>query len=150
MSKAANLVVSFVAVAMVAGSLTAEAGLLSGRQVVPPVRVAAVSTKHDESGVPKCCDERCVSYRHHGRLRKTCCGCEPPIQAVLQVVDPCCCCSIDVPVCLPACCTGPPEVCNRKGLFKRDVVEYSWCCGYRIRIVFDRCGDLTVHSYGSL
>jgi hypothetical protein len=28
------------------------------------------------------------------------------------------------------------------------VVTYEWCCGYKVRVVFDRCGDITVHSYG--
>jgi hypothetical protein len=68
---------------------------------------------------------------------------------VLQVVDPCCCCYVEVPVCLPACCEAVPTVCSRHGLFGRRIVDYSWCCGYRIKIVFRRCGDLTVHCYGS-
>lgn len=96
-----------------------------------------------------CCPKRCIEYRHH-RGKKVCCGCEPPIQLMLAVKDPCVCdCFVDVAICLPACCTDVPKVCNRRGLLGRDVVEYEWCCGYRVRVVFDRHGDVMVHSYGS-
>jgi hypothetical protein len=29
------------------------------------------------------------------------------------------------------------------------VVEYDWCCGYKVKVVFDRRGDVTVHYYGT-
>lgn len=99
---------------------------------------------------PACCPLPCISYKHHRPCKKICCTCAPPVQTVLLVKDPCVCgCYIQVPVCLPACCTGTPEVCCHKGFLGRDVVEYNWCCGYRIKMVFDRRGDLTVHSFGS-
>jgi hypothetical protein len=97
-----------------------------------------------------CCPERCITYKAHRPCRKTCCDCAAPVQTVLLVKDPCVCgCLVNVPVCLPACCTGAPEVCCHRGLLGRAVVEYEWCCGYRVKIVFDRCGDLIVHSYGA-
>jgi len=30
------------------------------------------------------------------------------------------------------------------GLLCRGVVTYNWCCGYRVIVRFDRCGDVTV------
>lgn len=93
------------------------------------------------------CKDRCIKYHHHGRLRKICCGCDEPIKMVLAVKDPCCCCTVDVEVCLPGCCKEAPSVCSHPGIFGRQIVEYTWCCGYRVKVIFDRCGDVAVHSY---
>jgi hypothetical protein len=102
------------------------------------------------TSVPPCCTKPCISYRHHRRCRRhCCCDCRPPVSVVLQVVDPCRSCYVEVPVCLPACCGDTPTVCSRRGLFGRRIVDYSWCCGYHIKVVFRRCGDLIVHCYGS-
>jgi hypothetical protein len=69
---------------------------------------------------------------------------------MLLVKDPCVYgCYVQVPVCLPVCCTGEPDVDCKRGLLGRDIVEYEWCCGYRVKIVFDRRGDVTVHTFGS-
>lgn len=94
------------------------------------------------------CADHCITYRHHNTLRKTCCGCEESVKTTLKVTDPCCCCCVEIPICLPACCKGEPKVCCQKGLMGRNVVTYEWCCGYKVRVVFERCGDITVHSYG--
>lgn len=94
---------------------------------------------------PKCCPP-CIDYRHHKG-----CKCFDPCktkQIILQVKDPCTCCLVEVPVCVPCCCEGEPKVCCYKGFLKRDVVEYSWCCGFYLKVVFDRRGDVTVHYYG--
>jgi hypothetical protein len=53
-----------------------------------------------------------------------------------------------VPICLPACCTGEPSVCAGTGFLCRDVVDYEWCCGFRVKVVFRRCGDLLVKTWG--
>jgi hypothetical protein len=71
------------------------------------------------------------------------------MDVILQVKDPCSCCLVEVPVCIPACCTTNPRVCNYKGFLRRQVVEYSWDCGFRLTVVFDRGGDITVHYYGA-
>jgi hypothetical protein len=70
------------------------------------------------------------------------------MELILQVKDPCACCLVEVPVCIPACCTTAPKVCCYKGFLHRQVVEYSWDCGFCLKVVFDRCGDVTVHYYG--
>jgi hypothetical protein len=99
---------------------------------------------------PVCCPKRCISYKHHRPCKKVCCTCAPPIQTVLLVKDPCVCgCFVEVPICLPVCCEGEPKVCCKNGLLGRSIVEYEWCCGYRVKIVFDRRGDLVVHTFGS-
>jgi hypothetical protein len=94
-----------------------------------------------------CKEPRCISYNSHRFLRCKwdCCNTQ---KVVLQVPDYCCCCLVEVPVCIPDCCSGAPTVCSHCGHFGRDVVEYSWCCGYHLKVVFDRCGNVTVHSYG--
>ena len=94
-----------------------------------------------------CCPKPCITYRHRGP--KLCCGnCEPPVETILKVKDPCTCCEVDVPVCLPACCTGEPKVCSGVGIFGRDVVEYQWCCGYSVKVAFKRSGDMIVTTWG--
>jgi hypothetical protein len=71
------------------------------------------------------------------------------MELILQVKDPCSCCLVEVPVCIPACCLSNPKVCCSKGFLRRDVVEYSWDCGFCLKVVFDRQGDVTVHYYGA-
>ena len=94
-----------------------------------------------------CCPTPCMKYRHCGP--KLCCGCEPPAQEVtFKVKNPCTGCETDVTVCMPACCKGEPEICCGTGLFRRDVVNYEWCCGYRVKVVFKKCGDLLVTTWG--
>jgi hypothetical protein len=97
--------------------------------------------------VATCCPKPCITYRHRGP--KLCCGvCEPPVETVLKVKDPCTCCDVDVAVCLPACCKGEPKVCTGTGIFGRDVVEYQWCCGYSVKVAFKHSGDLIVTTWG--
>ncbi|ADB19254.1 hypothetical protein Psta_4612 [Pirellula staleyi DSM 6068] len=113
---------------------------LAGCGCEPAPCVKCVPTK-------ECCD-RCITYRSHTLLR---CKfkCSPTEKIVLQVTDPCCCCFINVPVCVPCCCAKEaPEVCTHCGILGRTVTEYTWCCGYKVKVIIDRCGDVTVHTYG--
>jgi len=117
------------------------------REIVSLGATEYLADPRPSAAVESCCPPRCISYRyHHGK--KACCGCEPPVQTVLSVKEPCCCCPVEVPVCLPACCMGCPKVHSRCGHLGRSVVTYKWCCGYKVRIVFRRCGDVVVHYYG--
>jgi hypothetical protein len=96
-----------------------------------------------------CCPTRCVTYKQH-HCRKICCDCTPALPTVLAVQDPCVCgCFVEVPICLPGCCTDAPKVCAHGGIFGREVVEYEWCCGYRVKVIFDRKGDMIVHTFGA-
>lgn len=91
----------------------------------------------------KCCWNPCISYEHRGRSI-CCCECAP-IQTALQVTDPCTCCTIEVPVCLPGCCTGSPAVCSRCPiLFNREVIKFEYCCGVTVVVKISKCGDILV------
>lgn len=93
-----------------------------------------------------CCHK--ISYHHHCTLRKTCCSCGT-IRQVLTVEDPGCCGKmIAIPVCLPECCDDCPKADDHCGPLGRGVTMFRWCCGYKVKVVVDRCGDITVHSYG--
>jgi hypothetical protein len=64
---------------------------------------------------------------------------------VLQVTDPCTCCTVEVPICLPGCCTGAPSVCCRCPiLFNREVIRYDYCCGVSVVVKISKCGDILV------
>jgi hypothetical protein len=99
--------------------------------------------------IAPCCYQPCITYHYLG-CKKRCCGCEPPVPVVLTVVDPCCCCAIEVPVCLPARCVGcEPCVTSRCGVLGRGIVEYKWDCGFRVRIVINKGGDVRVTYIGA-
>ena len=100
-----------------------------------------------DAAVPKCCYKPCIKYFYLG-CRRVCCECGPPVKAVLKVKDPCCCCYVNVPVCLPVCCKGKPCVTSRCGLLGRGIVNYSWECGFKIRVVTTASGDIRVTSFG--
>lgn len=91
----------------------------------------------------KCCPQPCIRYVYRG-CAKACCDSAPPVKTVLKVRNPCTCCVVEVPVCVPACCTGCPTVNERCGILCRGKVAYDWCCGFNITFRFDRCGDVTV------
>ena len=92
---------------------------------------------------PVCCPEPCIKYNSRGRHR-SCYGCET-VNLVVPVKNPSDCgCVVAVPMCIPACCTGEPCVKSHCGPLGRGVVVYEWCCGFKARVVFDRCGDVTV------
>jgi hypothetical protein len=93
------------------------------------------------------CDPPCITYKSHRLLHCKFDRCDTR-SAVLYVTDPCTGCTTAVPVCIPCCCLDQPEVCARAGHFGRDVIDYHWCCGFDIKIIVDKCGDITVHSYG--
>ena len=97
---------------------------------------------------PKCCPQPCISYVNRGCF-KVCCGCEAPKKTTIKVVNPCTCCTVEIPVCLPACCDGCPQVTSRCGLLCRGVVHYDWCCGFSVTVRFDRCGDAVVIYRGA-
>lgn len=129
-------------------TLLLPAILLSLLASVGSVSAASVEPSCCAPQPVPCCETPCIKYRdHHRRCSKICCSCEPPIKTILVVEKPCTSCAFEVPVCLPACCTGAPQVCSRPGILGRKIVEYQWCCGFRVKMVFTHCGDLIVHSY---
>lgn len=107
-------------------------------ETAPPTKAAKPAAPAAKAGcAPKqnCC--------------QPCCDNRPPVKTVLHVVNPLTCCTVDVPVCLPACCEGEPTVCSRCGIILcRSVVTYDWCCGYRVIVRFRACGDVVVAYRG--
>ena len=96
-----------------------------------------------------CPQQRRIEYRNHCRLRKGAFACAPPMQTVLAVpAGGCGQCAVEVPVCIPACCTDAPQVNARRGLLGRTRVLYRWCCGFEVEVVFCGNGDLIVHYDG--
>lgn len=77
-----------------------------------------------------------------------CCCCPPaPIQTTLCVAPPCSCCSQNVSVCIPGCCTEAPTVCWKNGIFGRQIGTYTWaCCGHSVKVVVTRRGDVKVRG----
>jgi hypothetical protein len=67
-----------------------------------------------------------------------------PVLTCLLVEDPkrpgCC---VEVPVCLPACCVGPPQVSTWCGLIRRRVT-YCWACGCTVEVTFGLGGRCRV------
>jgi len=133
---------------------TASARLLQSPVVtanVEAIEPVPVTDMVAEPAAAACCPQPCILYRHHGRCRKVCCTCAPPVQTVLLVKDPrrCDCCPIEIPVCIPVCCTGAACVTSQRGLFGRPVVTYGFSSGFRIRIVLRLRGDVVVHTYAN-
>lgn len=89
---------------------------------------------------PAPCCAPCVDYCDRTR----CFRCSPKQETCLVVCNPCTGCTVNIPVCIPCCCEGCPEICGRRGLFGAGVVTYRWCCGFEAVIRFTRCGDIKV------
>jgi hypothetical protein len=128
-------------------ALLAVAGVLFSSQQAE----ARLGARHAAPAVdccPPACPTPCITYRYHGH-RKACCNSLPPQQTVLSVKDPNRCgCEVLVPVCLPACCSECVQVTSRRGLLGRGIVTYRFACGFTVKMVFDRCGDIVVHYHG--
>ena len=94
--------------------------------------------------------EYCLVYREHHVRRNVCCDpCLPAVKTQVQIQDPCTCRLVEVPVCVPGCCTDAPCITTRDGLFGRSITEFTWCCGFRVRVVITRSDTIIVHTYGS-
>lgn len=99
-----------------------------------------------EEQIPPGFRKPCITYRQHGPQRTWACG---TITVMLSIQDPCTCCVYEIPVCMPECCIDTPKVAIEKaGPHGRAVGTYVWCGGYKAKIILDRCGDITVHTFG--
>jgi hypothetical protein len=109
-------------------------------QAIPPIVYS----------VPVTGEQWPVDYRYkhprHGKYSK--CDTAP---VTLLIKDPCTCCLVEVPICIPCCCVDvPPQICWSSGAFGRDVVTYSWGCGYDVRIAFRNKTNELIVTYSEL
>jgi hypothetical protein len=71
------------------------------------------------------------------------------VELVMVVKNPADGCLYEIPLCVPACCTGEPTMNEWRGLFGRGVVEYCWDCGFRATVKFRHIlGDVKVEYDG--
>ncbi len=75
--------------------------------------------------------------------------CHEEVSLVMATMDPVTCCVYEIPLCVPACCTGAPTISSRNGLLGRGVVEYCWPCGFSAKVKFRHVlGDVKVEYDG--
>src|SRR5262249_40820897 len=125
-------------------ALQAPAAILP-RATVQPVAVVQPMAPA-AAGCTTCCPQPCIIYRHRGHHRAGCDCCAPPIETILTATNPCTCCPVAIPVCVPACCNCAPTVSCHGGLFASGVVDFDWSCGYRVSVRFKHNGDVVVVS----
>jgi hypothetical protein len=75
-------------------------------------------------------------------------GGSPFVQLSMVTQNPADGCLYEIPMCLPACCTGEPKVTSYCGLFGRGVVKYCYECGLEVEVKFRLRGDVEV-EYGT-
>jgi hypothetical protein len=77
-------------------------------------------------------------YRHNGE-----------VELIMVTQNPADGCFYEIPLCIPACCTGEPIMSGGRGIFGRGVVEYCWPCGFRAIVKFRHIlGDVRVDYEG--
>ena len=81
-----------------------------------------------------------VEGSHH----RSYCPPPPPHTVVLVVCHPCTGCNIEIPVCVPACCEGPPSTCFRRTLIGHGKTIFQWSCGYQVVVRYTHHGGYRV------
>jgi hypothetical protein len=88
-----------------------------------------------------------IDYDVTHRARKLFGG-SPFVELAMVTQNPADGCFYEIPLCLPACCTGEPKMTSYCGLFGRGVVVYCYECGLEIEVKFRLRGDVEV-EYGT-
>lgn len=86
-----------------------------------------------------------------GLCRRDCapsCPPPPPQHLVLQVCHPCTGCKYDIPVCVPACCTGEPCVHFERTLIGHGKTVFRWQCGHTVVVRYTHGGGYRVMERG--
>lgn len=114
-----------------------------GSQTMPmPVPQGAPIAAAPSSGPPVRAASH-IEYETHHRARRM--YRSGQIQLSLVTQDPADGCCYEIPLCIPACCTGSPAVSSGRGLLGRGVVEYTWSCGFQAKVKFRHIlGDVKV------
>jgi hypothetical protein len=84
-----------------------------------------------------------IDYDVTRKARKKFAG-SPFVELTMVTQNPSDGCLYEIPLCLPACCTGEPKVDSRCGLLGRGVVTYCYECGLEIEVKFRLRGDVEV------
>jgi hypothetical protein len=102
----------------------------------PPAPLAVQPAEHVHPAPP-------IDYDTHHRARRM--YRSGQVEVVMVAQDPANGCCYEIPLCIPACCTGPPAVSSGRGLLGRGVVEYCWSCGFKAKVKFRHVlGDVKV------
>ncbi|HEX5472132.1 MAG TPA: hypothetical protein VFW73_09605 [Lacipirellulaceae bacterium] len=84
-----------------------------------------------------------IDYDTHHRARRM--YRSGQVEVVMVAQNPADGCCYEIPLCVPACCTGAPAVSSGRGLLGRGVVEYCWSCGFKAKVKFRHIlGDVKV------
>jgi len=102
---------------------------------------------------PSCVEPGCSAFEPACAMEPACCAAEPgcgaapccPTQPCIKYpTSPETCCTVAVPVCLPACCQGCPCESSRCTLFGCGQVRYDYACGCSVIVRFQKSGDILV------
>jgi hypothetical protein len=82
---------------------------------------------------------------HASRSARRMFGRSGQVDLVMVAQNPADGCLYEIPLCVPACCTGEPTVVEGRGIFGRGVVEYCWPCGFTATVKFRHIlGDVKI------
>jgi hypothetical protein len=119
------------------GQLTAESEPMPvppGAPTVPPAPTISGPAVH---AAPP------IDYDTHHKARRM--YRSGQVQLVMVTQNPADGCCYEIPLCVPACCTGDPVVSGGRGILGRGVVEYCWSCGFKAKVKFRHIlGDVKV------
>jgi hypothetical protein len=73
---------------------------------------------------------------------------QPTQQIVLEVCHPKTGCPLQVPVCVPLCCQGPPCARYQHTLIGPGKTVSTWVCGYEVTVRYTVCGNYRVSTHG--
>jgi hypothetical protein len=71
------------------------------------------------------------------------------VELIMVALNPADGCLYEIPLCIPACVTGEPQMKSYRGLFGRGVVRYCYPCGFEVIVKFREIrGDVRVDYEG--
>jgi hypothetical protein len=124
------------------GELTNQVETMPAPADAPPPPSAPLTTELDVRPTPS------IKYDTDGDARRMYRR-SGQIDLVMVTKNPADGCYYEIPLCIPACCTGDPVVSGGRGIFGRGVVEYRWSCGFRAIVKFRQVlGDVRVDYEG--
>ena len=118
-----------------------EQPLMASPAVVSEEMVAPTST--EIQAIPVARIDYDVTHRAKKMFRDS-----PKVDLTMITQNPADKCFYQIPLCLPACCVGEPNVESYCGLGGRGVVKYCYACGLEVEVKFRLRGDVEV-EYGT-